>query len=205
MKTDLLFQTLYELPTFPDKLKGNTRYGRRFREEAEGFVTPATFTRKQLLLSEGQQAETAYFVNRGLARGYLLDEDGKEISLFFWKKSSFAASFISFFLRIPSEISIEITAGTELLIIPYGETNRFLQRFPEAESVAKIIVLQYLQFLQRRLIDQRKLDIWQRYQKLKKDIPGIANKVSYGIIASYIGATKTSLSRALSQHHHKKY
>lgn len=196
MTTDRLFQVLYQMPAFPDVLRQHTNYGIEFRKHVDSFVAFTTCSKQQLLLKPGQRADTAHFLNRGRARGYMYDERRKkDFTIFLWEESSFVMDVNGFYLNKPSSIYIEVFPGAELIWATYADVQRTFTKFPESGILARTLVLQENKFHIQRYRTFRTLAAGDRYEQLLNERPGIEQKFSLQIIASYLGINPETLSR----------
>ena len=184
----------------PEKLK-DKKLQEELRAYAGGIVAVSHYTQKQLLLSSGQPAEHAYFIQEGFARGFYYDEpSGRDITVFLWDELSVALAANSFFRRQPSDMHIEVMPGSTLLSLTYGQLAAIFELFPATEVLARLLILQYSAFHKQRTHDLLTRSAWERYQNLLQTHPRIEQKVSQDTLASYLGITPWSLSRLKKQH-----
>lgn len=184
----------------PEKLK-DQKLQEELRGYAGGIVAVSHYARKQLLLSAGQPAEHAYFVEEGFARGFYYDDrTGRDITVFLWDELSVALPANSFFRRQPSDIHMEVMPGSTLLSLSYGQLAAIFELFPATGELARLLILQYSAFHKQRTHDLLTRSAWERYQDLLQAHPRLEQKVSQDTIATYLGITPWSLSRLKKQH-----
>ncbi|HYH56451.1 MAG TPA: Crp/Fnr family transcriptional regulator [Anseongella sp.] len=202
MTTDRLLEALLAMPSLPEEF-GDPRYRTEFKKHVDKVVSFSSFPQRQLLLSEGQKADAMYFVDKGAARGYTYDpKSRREITLFLWEERSFVVAANSFFFREPSDIYIEVLPGSFLLSATYQDMLTTFAKFPQVETMTRIVMVQYNKFYAKRVLELMTLNAWDRYLNLLKEHPGIEQKVSQDIIASFVGVTPQSLSRMIGIHGH---
>lgn len=202
MKTDLLFNKLLTLKPFPEELRDQTLQT-RFREHLENIVAETHYDQKHLILSAGEIAERAYFIRKGLVRGFTYHPDtGREITLFFRGESMITMAANSYFLRQPSRIFLEVMPGSILQSTSWQQAREAFRLFPAAEAFTRIVTLEYNAFHTQRTLDLLTRTAWERYLDMRATYPGIEQMVSQETIASYLGITRPSLSRLISRYGH---
>lgn len=196
MITDQLFQVLYGLHDFPDSLKPDTIRGKAFRERVDNLVVATSFPADRILLSAGQREETMYFLDQGFARGYLYDPDsGAEDTRFLWKASSFVVSPQSFYQQLPSELYIQVCAGSRVISATFKDMEDTFAEFPEGEIMTRSVSLQYLEMQDWRNQMISKRSSRERYEILLQEFPGIMQHFKAEVIASYLNMARETLSR----------
>lgn len=196
MKTDGLFEALYQLADFPDSLRPNRARGREFRARVDKLVVFNTFPSEQILLTEGQREETMYFLDSGFARGFSYDTDnGKEDTRFLWKASSFVAAPQSFYQRQLSDIYIQVCGGAKMISATFRDMTETFADFPEGVLLTRSVSLQFVQAQDWRSHMLTKMNPRQKYEALLKEFPGVMQHFAADIIASYLSIAPETLSR----------
>ncbi|CAM4055196.1 cAMP-binding domain of CRP or a regulatory subunit of cAMP-dependent protein kinases [Pedobacter westerhofensis] len=190
-----LYDVLFNVKNLPDELKdGNTR------EELMRFIdlhlTTSNHKKNQLLLTPGHIADQIYFLERGAARGYFHDEDGKEHTLYFWDEKSFVIDSLSFFSDQPSDLYIEVMQDSILLSLSRRKLNEILKSFPCLNMVIDLIMLNDFKQCRKRIMDFISLNPVGRYVQLVKSIPRVDLKFHQQEIASYLGTSRQTVSRS---------
>ena len=164
-----------------------------------GFFRPVKVKRNKYLLSEGDVCNALYYVQRGNIRTFFVDKEGVEKTSAVFVENDFGTAWTSFISRQPSIQFIEAADGTELLTISYKEFHHKI----DADSIWKEF---YLKCLESAYLNQSRkiealmiLDAKQRYQKLLEGNPGLIQKVSNKILASFLDMREETLSRVKSK------
>lgn len=148
----------------------------------------------ETLIGEGRVARKMYFVKEGILRTFYYDKD-KEVTSWFYVESQFVSSWHSFYAQAPSFENIEAIEDCVLYSISYKDYQELLETdssfsvFGRKLAEKFIIVLDYFsksyQFLTAR----------EKYNLILDTFPGIDQRVSLGLIASIMGASRETLSR----------
>lgn len=151
------------------------------------------------LLKKGKIASAYYLVEKGLARFYVHDFNGNEITTQFICENEIINEVSSLFQRIPSVQNIQTVTDSVLWEI---EFNDFQQLYHSLESVREWgrewMSAQLFQS-QLRSIEMITQSASSRYLQLLKDRPQIVQQAPLKQIASYLGIADTSLSRIRKQ------
>jgi CRP-like cAMP-binding protein len=166
--------------------------------ELARITVPTTALKNQSLLEIGNRCSDLFFVEKGLLRGYYLD-DGKEITNWFGQEGEFATNFYSFVAEKPSFETIQVVEDCELLQLSFRNLQALYVKFPETERLGRIITENYYIKLEERLLSLQFKTAKERYQHFVKSKPNLLQRTSLGQIASYLGITQETLSRIRSE------
>jgi CRP-like cAMP-binding protein len=190
-----LYDVLFNVKNLPDELKDGQK-----REElmrcVDLHLTKSSHKKNQLLLTPGHVADQIYFLERGAARGYFHDEDGKEHTLYFWDEKSLVIDSVSFFSDQPSELYIEVMQDSVLVSLSRKRLNEIMTVFPCLHIVIDLILLNDFKQCRKRIMDFISLNPGGRYVQLVKSIPRVDLKFHQQEIASYLGTSRQTVSRS---------
>lgn len=199
MKTDHLFQALYQLPDFPKELLPETEKGQKFREHVDSLVVFKTYKQPEILLTAGQRANCMYFLNKGFARAYKYDEpNDAELTDFLWEDPAFVVDADSFYLQQPSETYLQIWEG-EIISASYADLESTAEAFPEVMMMTRSVALEHSRYYRQRLDRIRTMRAETRYKLLQQENPRLLQAFPGYIIASFLGIAPGSLSRLKGQ------
>lgn len=150
--------------------------------------------KNEFLLTEGKTCKHLYFLSQGAARGYY-NLDGKEITHWFAFENDFVTSLHSFITGEPSVENIHLLEGSILFSISKESLTQLLNRYHEIERIVRLAYEKYYIRLEDRLINAQFKSAAERYEKLLLERPQILERVSLGMIASYLGISQETLSR----------
>lgn len=145
------------------------------------------------------------FVVQGLFRGYIINEDGEEITLWFSNELDILASYNGILNNEKSKVTFEALEDAQLFVFDYDSLKQLASK--EQEVAAALIKM--LEELLREAFYRNErfilMDATQRYQDLLERKPNIIRKIPQKLLASYIGITPVSLSRLRAQLKAKKH
>lgn len=157
-------------------------------------VTKKEFKKKQLLQEAGSVCNQLYFIERGVARTFYY-KNGREITYWLAAENDFVGSMASFFTRRPSNKHVQTLEDCTLWIFDYVKLEQLYTRSAELERMGRLFANYGIAVLENKFDDFHALSAKERYDILVKKHPDILQRVSLGIIASYLGITQETLSR----------
>lgn len=153
------------------------------------------FKKGQLINEPGSSATCFYYIGHGYLKRYWIDSDGAPCILSFDGPNSLVSDFQSLLSSSPSNLWIEAITDGFGLKSPENLHLTLRQRHPLWEQVGRRITeLRYLE-LNERVYNHLSLSPKQRYNRFLKDHLKIAPFISQQDIASYLGVSKSTISR----------
>ncbi|ANF49167.1 Crp/Fnr family transcriptional regulator [Chryseobacterium glaciei] len=170
-----------------------------FKEDELSMILPkfkkVKFIKNDFLLQEGQTENYYWFLESGFARSFVNDINGNDITTNFYSSEDAVIDYSSFFLRSPTRENIQALTDCVCWQLDF---KTFQQLFHGIEAFREhgrtILVSSYFVLKNHRvsiIADQAK----ERYIQLLKDKPQIVQNVALKHIATFLGITKSSLSR----------
>lgn len=145
----------------------------------------------------GHTCKTIYFINKGLARIYYLN-DGIDITESFAFENNIIARVESLFTGKPSRKAIQILEDAEIVAINANLLFKLYDSFPEIERLfRKIFEVAYVDTV-NRIEGMQFHSAEERYNALLNEAPNVLMRVPLKYVASYLGITQVSLSRIRS-------
>ncbi|MCA6516238.1 MAG: Crp/Fnr family transcriptional regulator [Chitinophagaceae bacterium] len=178
-----IIQTIYFLPN-------------EVLEDVLGHFQHLEYPKNYFLLKSGKTCKHLWFMTKGVARYFYINDQGKEMNTWFSLDTQIITDTTSFVKQEPTQESIQLMEDSEMYSIEYTAVQALLQKHHSfALWYIKLVELNYVTQIEDRLSDLQFLDARQRYQKLLNLYPNIANRISLGNIASYLNITQETLSR----------
>jgi hypothetical protein len=172
-----LYEVLFGMDKLPAELKDGSEQNKLSRH-LDSIIGFSHHTRTQLLLSTGQEAEHTVIL---------------------WDAGSIFTDPSGFFKKLPAGLNIEIMANSQLVFISRPQLMELYKSFHYAEIFTACMTTRFTVHFAKRSHDLVSLSAWQRYQQLIHSFPGIEQKISKEMIASYIDVAPQSLSRLLKE------
>jgi CRP-like cAMP-binding protein len=178
-------------------LSGITQLSSGLIKEIEAGTKKELYKNRQVIQAQGLPETRAWFIEKGIARSYIYDNKGMELTMRFWGKGEFIFSNGAL-LNIPSLLYIEMLDDSELHSIPYQQVLQLLKTFPETARLVSTIVNEGLKKdLDRYLLFA--LTPEKRYLKLREENPEVFQRSPLRIIASFLHISRESLSRIINR------
>ncbi len=153
------------------------------------------FTKGDIFLSEGKVSDEYLFLTNGFMRSSVLNTEGIEVTTNFYSKGLLVFEVGSFFLRVPSQETIEALIDSEGLAISFKDLNDLFHTVPEFREFGRAVLVKGFVAFKNRTLSMINKTAEERYSELIKSNPEIFQHAPLKHIASYLGVTDTSLSR----------
>jgi CRP/FNR family transcriptional regulator, anaerobic regulatory protein len=165
----------------------------------ELMANSETFSAKKrtILVKEGELCTKIYFVQSGILRAGVHDENSKDWTHCFYSNDGLKWAGLSSncLLQKPSEYFIEVLEDAQIIAFPtkymrqLRRTNMAWAHFFTCQLLANF------DYLQEKSIEKLKLSPEKRYQGFTKAYPKLVQSIPQHYIASYLGVAPESLSR----------
>ena len=160
-----------------------------------------TFSKGYFFLNIGANANEYFIIEKGLARAYVIDLIGNDITTDFFEEGDIAIEVSSLFMGIPSQENIQaLTDGVAWKI----DMDAFQYLFQSTDGISEWGRTWFSRQLfqsKQRAIDMITKSATDRYLYLSRTKPQIIQKAPLKHIASYLGVTDSSLSRIRKEIH----
>lgn len=147
------------------------------------------------VIPAGECRKIIAFILNGIVRAYYINENGQEMTPFFWAEDQIFASWEAIYLDMPSQLYFETLEPCTLLITDFVKfkslvvkNNRIMRAYLEMMEVILTNTLIHQQSFKNEKPETR-------YQQFFGEMPEVANRISQKYIASFLGITPISLSR----------
>ncbi len=151
--------------------------------------------KKQYFLQEGEVCTFTGFIIKGAMRMYRVDEKGVEHILHLYTENYWATDRESSIMLTPSRYNIDAWEDTELLVISRAEMLDLMEKIPALVTMFQKLDERNAIASHRRLNSSISQNAEERYHEFAKNHPQFIQRFPLHIIASYIGITKSTLSR----------
>lgn len=159
------------------------------------YFTKKNLDKGTLLIEDGKTSKFSYFLESGIIRCYIIDLQGDEVTTRFYSAPDFLNDYLSFFEQKPSEEYYELITDCVIYSINYENVQHCFHSIPEFREWGRMLLTLNYSYVNHRMIAFHKETAQERYLKLQKNHPEIIEKVPLNIVASFLGITKSSLSR----------
>lgn len=172
------------------------------KEDIALFISYADYQllgNKDRLIEAGQISRKAFFILKGMIRGYFINEKGEDKNIFLRPEHTITGAPESLFSQSPTKYTFESVTETHLLIFDY---EKVLDLGYENPRIMQVFLHSYQENIQtliyrvETLIDKAPEE---RYEALLKRSPQFFETAYNKHVANYLGITPVSLSRIIKR------
>jgi len=146
------------------------------------------------LVRDGEVCDSIYFINKGLLRGFIR-EDEKEITTWFALENELVAAISTFAQGHPTREYIQAIEDCELLAMKITDMDRLYARYPSFNIVGRKVMELYYYLAENRAYITRLHDAEKKYELYLRYFSHFANRVQVTYVASFLGMSIETLSR----------
>ena len=191
--------------SFKNYLKTTVGLQEEEAEKLSAELTHKKFEKGSILLKKGDVCKHSFFVEKGLLRSYMLDENGKEHVIQFAPENWFIVDRSSVYFNDPSESYIEAIEDTETVFIREDFMCRAAEISPSFGMYNDKLLHKHIRQMQKRINLLLGAPAEKRYLSFIEMYPDLLLRVPQWMIASYLGITPESLSRVRKELAHKNF
>jgi len=147
-------------------------------------------------------ASKLMFINSGLARAYIIDENGKDNtwSIFFNDKNAhmtnmFVVDYDSFINQIPSKLAIDALEDCEVVATEFKDVQFIYDKTKKGDRFGRLMAQEGYSYLHNFIITRQTKTAKERFEVFLNTTPHLLDKVPQYHIATLLGITPQHLSR----------
>lgn len=156
--------------------------------------TPVAYSRREVLLREGDVANHTYYVADGCVRLYYRHEAGTVHVLQFATEDWWVTDLHSYLNAEPSRLCIDALENSLVLQAPHDLFNELLQAVPALDRAFRILAQRGMAAMQQRIVDSMSQSALERYLSFRRQYGVLESRLPQNQIASFIGVTPEFLS-----------
>lgn len=164
-------------------------------QKIEALVKMVEMPKKTIVFDPKQYEPKFYFIAKGSARVYVVDDDGNEVSYILFLEKDYLLSFDGYLHQKPSYEYIELLEDSILYELNTEDLKHLYDSDLELANFGRVLADKFAYYTESRFIDRLSLSATARYLKLIETYPEIVQRIPLKYIASYLGITQVSLSR----------
>ncbi|MFH6603985.1 Crp/Fnr family transcriptional regulator [Maribacter algicola] len=153
------------------------------------------FRKGDFVLKEGLVADEYLILEEGLARSFVYDYNGNDITTNFFAQNEIIIEVSSLFQRIPSKENIQVLTDCICWKIDFDDFQNIYHSIAGFSEWGRAWMSQSLFESKQRAISMITDSAMKRYHKLLEEKPLVIQNAPLKHIASYLGITDSSLSR----------
>lgn len=167
-------------------------------EELNDFLSQTsikTFKKNDILSKIDEVPNDVFFINKGLIRVLITDNEGSEHTIHFGLENQFITDYSNFILQQPSIYRLQALEETQVVILPRSTIEWGYANLTDGQKMGRLIAEYYYIYQDNRIKNSYVRTPKQRYDSITDVFPNIHNRVPQHMIASYLGITPIHLSR----------
>ncbi len=154
-----------------------------------------TYEKGEILFSEGEKHYYVYMVIRGLLRSYVVNEEGKDVTILLAPEKAQAGSLETFIHDKPSTESVEALEKTTAIRLDTRKVRILASDNPRMLKLRVKMLERALGEAVGRIKFHTVLSPEEKYKQFCSDFPSLERRVKQRHLSSYLGITPQSLSR----------
>ncbi|MDY0933001.1 Crp/Fnr family transcriptional regulator [Chryseobacterium sp. CFBP8996] len=169
-----------------------------FQEELEEIIQEhekVIFQKGETILQDGKMANEYYILEKGLARSFVNDFNGNDVTTNFFTENEIIIDVSSLFQRIPTQENIVCITDCECWKLDFDVFQELFHKIPNLREWGRAWMSQQLFLYKQRSVEMFTLSATKRYLHLLEQKSQVIQFAPLKQIASYLGVTDTSLSR----------
>ncbi|MBP2615664.1 Crp/Fnr family transcriptional regulator [Chryseobacterium jejuense] len=165
------------------------------------FFKPIHLKKGDFFISENEPCRYIGFIASGGVKAYAIDKEGKENITCFKFENEFVTSFPEFVKQEKSRRSIRAIEDSVIYRISFPDYQHLLDRVTAWNGVIKSVMEKEYSQKECYLLNYNNKSTVDKYLYVLSDEPMLVQRVATQDLASYLGITQRSLTRAKGQIH----
>lgn len=165
------------------------------------FFKPIHLKKGDFFIREDESCRHIGFIASGAVKAYAIDKEGKENITCFKFENEFVTSFPEFVAQEKSKRSIRTIEDSIIYRINYPHYQLLLGQVTAWNGVIKSVMEQEYNQKERYLLNYNNRAAVDKYRHVLSSEPMLVQRIATQDLASYLGITQRSLTRAKGQIH----
>ncbi|HAY3550350.1 Crp/Fnr family transcriptional regulator [Elizabethkingia meningoseptica] len=165
------------------------------------FFKPIRLKKGDFFIREDECCHDIGFIATGGVKAYAIDKEGKENITCFKFENEFVTSFPEFVTQEKSKRSITAIEDSVIFRISYPDYQFLLDKVTVWNGVIKLVMEQEYKQKERYLLNYNNRSAVEKYSHVLSGEQMLVQRVATQDLASYLGITQRSLTRAKRQIH----
>ncbi len=163
-----------------------------------------SYSAKECILKSGVTSRKAFYITKGVVRGYLIDQSGHERDLILRAEGVFTGDPDALLSSKPQKLTFQALTQANILLFNFEEFEALAYKNKNILTMYLDILKENLIISRNRLNDMILLSKEEYYTKLLQNNPLFLEKAQKKHVANYLGITPESLSRLIKRIETKK-
>ncbi len=154
-----------------------------------------TYDKDENIFLEGERHYYAYLVVKGLLRSYVINEEGKDVTILFAPEKTQAASLETFIHDKPATESVQALEKTTVIRVDTRKLRMLASDNPRLLKLRVKMLERALAEAVGRIKFHTVLSPEEKYRQFRAEFPRLEERVKQKYLSSYLGILPQSLSR----------
>ncbi len=163
------------------------------------FARVRRIKRKTFIAEQGDVWRTLAYVKKGLFKAYIIDHEGTNHNIGFYKEDFWISDSHSYNLGQGCLTNIVALEDSEIICFDHQEMEFLFKQIPKFESHFRCMLERRVAALAKDRFNLISLNAEQRYKQFITENEDLSNRITQKEIASYLGIFPESLSRIRRQ------
>lgn len=146
-------------------------------------------------VEEDNVAKEIAFLESGCVRAYFTNEEGKEYNKQFFVGPGLIGAYTSLLTGQRNKIPQQALTPCNIWVANYASLSALYEKHHDLERLGRKVAEHYFLEKERKELEMALEDATQRYLKFSTQFPGLEQVIPQFHIASYLGISRTQLSR----------
>ncbi|REC77495.1 cyclic nucleotide-binding protein [Chryseobacterium elymi] len=165
------------------------------------FFKPVSLRKGDFFIREDESCRHIGFISSGAVKAYAIDKEGNENITCFKFENEFVTSFSEFVRQEKSRRSIRAIEDSVIYRITYPDYRHLLDQVTAWNGVIKSVMEKEYNQKERYLLNYNNKSAVDKYRHVLSSEPILIQRIATQDLASYLGITPRSLTRAKGQIH----
>ncbi|MGN7757906.1 Crp/Fnr family transcriptional regulator [Chryseobacterium sp. 22532] len=165
------------------------------------FFKPVRLKKGDFFIREDESCRHIGFIASGAVKAYAIDKEGNENITCFKFENEFVTSFSEFVRQEKSRRSIRAIEDSVIYRINYPDYRHLLDQVTAWNEVIKSVMEKEYNQKERYLLNYNNKSAVDKYRHVLSSEPILVQRIATQDLASYLGITQRSLTRAKGQIH----
>jgi CRP-like cAMP-binding protein len=165
------------------------------------FFKPVRLKKGDFFIREDESCRHIGFIASGAVKAYAIDKEGNENITCFKFENEFITSFSEFVRQEKSRRSIRTIEDSVIYRITYPDYRHLLDQVTAWNEVIKSVMEKEYNQKERYLLNYNNKSAVDKYRHVLSSEPILVQRIATQDLASYLGITQRSLTRAKGQIH----
>ena len=143
----------------------------------------------------GRIPQEVIFLTEGVMRACYYNNQGDEVTKFFFEENNFVVDINNYNQGIPSTEYLQAVTDCKYVALSKAAMNELSMTIIDWDKMVSKITAKGLAEKVNKISSMMPEDATERYLKFLTNFPTLANRVPLSYLASYLGITQSSLSR----------